>query len=171
MGTIIPQAVIDRMVKLLETIFQEPTNEIPLLKGHLLIEEMLDKIISKNAHNPQYIEKAKLSFYNKIFLARAFTNLEEDEWFWKSIEVLNEARNSLGHKLDKKVLEEKINNFIILVEPIKNFPSDLVTKKFTKLRWAITYVYINLSKYADFNLADLPPKSTLLTENIKDKDK
>ena len=48
MGTIIPQAVIDRMVKLLETIFQEPTNEIPLLKGHLLIEEMLDKMNSNN---------------------------------------------------------------------------------------------------------------------------
>jgi len=160
------KADMDAMIKLLETIFQKPSSEVPLLKGHLLIEEVLDKIIIKNAHNPKYVEKARLRFYDKIFLARAFSKLEKDKWLWESIKALNEARNSLGHNLDRRAIKEKINNFIGLVEPSKNLTPDLITERFTRLHWAISYVYIALAAHANFNPADYPSMPTFLTGKV-----
>lgn len=160
------KANIDAMIRFLETIFQKPNNEVALLKGHLLIEEVLDKIIIKNAHNPKYVEKARLNFYDKIFLARAFSNLERDEWLWKSMKALNKARNSLGHRLDKKDMNKKIRNFIGLVEPIKKLSPDCIDERFTKLHWAISYVYIALAAYANFNPANFPPRPTFLTGKV-----
>ena len=69
------RADMDVMIKLLETIFQKPSSEVALLKGHLLIEEVLGKIIINNAHNPKYVEKAKIKFYDKIFFSKSLQQL------------------------------------------------------------------------------------------------
>jgi len=93
--------------------------------------------------------------------------LEKDEWLWKSIEALNKARNSLGHSLGKKVMNEKVRNFIGLVKPIQNLSPDCIYDRFTKLHWAISYVYIALAVHANFNPSDFPSMPTLLTGKVK----
>jgi hypothetical protein len=47
-----------------------------VLKGHLLIEESLNSIISKYVFHPEFVEMANLGFAQKVCIARAVTLTE-----------------------------------------------------------------------------------------------
>jgi hypothetical protein len=44
-----------------------------VLKGHLLIEESLEAIISDYVLHPEFVEKARLGFEKKMYLARSIS--------------------------------------------------------------------------------------------------
>jgi hypothetical protein len=103
----------ERFIRLLPTI-DDPA--LVVLKGHLLIEELLNDIIENCCDLPQYVSEAKLSFIQKTKLARAFLgknikgeNIDEP---WRSLEELNSLRNHLAHHVEPKDLDKKIDMFI-----------------------------------------------------------
>jgi hypothetical protein len=87
-----------------------------VLKGHLLIEEHLNDILYDACALPQYVDKTRLTFYQKIMLTRGLIgqNIQgnETEDPWKSLEVLNSLRNQLAHKLEPSDLDDQIDRFI-----------------------------------------------------------
>lgn len=70
-----------------------------VLKGHLLIEEMLDSIISKFVFHPEFLEAANLRFAQKVSVARSISLDENNNDMWQLVVTLNTLRNELAHSL------------------------------------------------------------------------
>lgn len=71
-----------------------------VLKGHLLIEEALDGIISNFVFHPEPLANARLGFAQKLQLARAMSLREHDNSMWNIAGALNSLRNELTHHLE-----------------------------------------------------------------------
>jgi hypothetical protein len=79
-----------------------------VLKGHLLIEEVLDSIISKFVWHVDFLESASLRFAQKISLARAVSLDEQANPLWEVALALNALRNQLAHSLDTEARARKM---------------------------------------------------------------
>jgi len=101
--------------KELAKVFGEIDKEsLVVLKGHLLLEESLNFIIENFVHHSDFINKAKLSFYQKLNVARAMSLTEQNNSMWTLIEKINTLRNDFSHRLESDKREEKINLIISL---------------------------------------------------------
>jgi len=70
-----------------------------VLKGHLLIEEMLESIITKFVFHPEFVEEASLRFAQKVAIARSMSLDEHENEMWQLAIKLNSLRNELAHSL------------------------------------------------------------------------
>lgn len=141
--------------------------ELAILKCHLLIEELLTKIITNKAKNPDYVEKANLRFSQKMHLARAYSQLEEEAWLWGAIKRLNDTRNELAHGLSVEEIQSKCNSFIEIVENVQGKPEEnLLGPTFNRFHWAVFKVFSALAAYAHFDPRKLRIP-TLLTGNTE----
>ena len=87
--------------------------ELIILKGHLIIEDMLKALIISFCNYPAHINSARLSFSQAYHVARALQKFPEDKFLWQAIALLNKLRNMLAHKLEPCDLEENINKIYI----------------------------------------------------------
>jgi hypothetical protein len=79
-----------------------------VLKGHLLLEESLYKLVSAKFPNPEYLDRANLKYYQLLNLARALTSTPRpndvrdalEEGMWDAMDALNTMRNRLAHNLE-----------------------------------------------------------------------
>jgi len=71
-----------------------------VLKGHLVIEELITAAIEKFVWHGEYIERARLTFAHKMQLARAISMDHHQNTMWDLIDKLNAVRNKLAHSLD-----------------------------------------------------------------------
>jgi len=95
-------------------------NVTVVLKGHLLVEELLREYVSLQFQKPEMLKDARLTFHQILCIARASSNNASNEKLWLSIEKLNGLRNKLAHSLEPKDLEIKIKEF---VSHLSNFNS------------------------------------------------
>ncbi|MBN8818305.1 MAG: hypothetical protein J0I80_06250 [Sphingomonas sp.] len=79
-----------------------------VLKAHILIEELLDGIISTFVFHAEPLDEARLSFAQKLHLARAMSLREQDNSMWKIGVSYNSQRNDLAHNLDSPKRVAKI---------------------------------------------------------------
>lgn len=99
---------------------ESPDISLPVLKGHLLAEEILADYISIKIKHSEHLrlEKNHWGFANKVELASALANDQHhDVWVWKALKKLNTLRNTLSHGLEPKGLEKAILEFRSTVEP------------------------------------------------------
>lgn len=114
-----------------------------VLKGHLLVEEQLRMIIRSLVANPQYIDKARLTFVNALFLARAVAGHFNNGLCWVAAEKLNALRNQLAHQAEPSTTKELFAPFFDVCESesawfnIHDMPRDTF-----KLRNYIAYMWI-----------------------------
>jgi len=89
------------------------TDDLSLLtlKGHLLVEEILDVLIKSHCQEPQHLDNVEIRFLVKAKIARALTGGLFPDSMWLMIEALNTVRNDLAHSLESKKLKEKILKF------------------------------------------------------------
>ncbi|MEO5716795.1 MAG: hypothetical protein ABIT37_25170 [Luteolibacter sp.] len=87
-----------------------------VLKGHLLVEELLDTINRHCFHFPKYYDEANLPFSKKILIARAQVLVPNPEFLFGALIALNELRNNLAHNLDSPAQISKIQRFVTFVE-------------------------------------------------------
>jgi hypothetical protein len=99
--------------RFLETVTPQPGDPtFPILKTHLLIEDVLRTYLEHIAHNDAPIRKAKLTFAQTLQIARAFCpNVTQDHWIWKAMGDLNKFRNDLSHNLEPEELAVRTNEF------------------------------------------------------------
>lgn len=90
-----------------------PREDITLiiLKGHLLIEEQLWKVISSRLRKPGALRDSRITSYQAICLAEAFC--PEDKDLWQSAKKLNKIRNEIAHNVIAPAgLNDRIDDFV-----------------------------------------------------------
>jgi len=79
-----------------------------VLKGHLIVEEMLFAIAASHCAVPVELTKAKLTFAQLLHITQALVTLPIGKRLWPAIAQLNALRNSLIHNLEPKEIDKKI---------------------------------------------------------------
>lgn len=79
-----------------------------LLKGHLLIEEALTRILELYLLHPEHLSEAKLTFNQKTLLCRALCLRKNQNGEWELISSLNSLRNELAHRLRSPEREKRL---------------------------------------------------------------
>ena len=93
---------------------RDPT--LLILKGHLLIEEQIRKIIDERVEKPEVVAEAQLDCFQAICLAEALCANSSNLSLWKSLRRLNNLRNDIAHKIDDKGLEDKMTHLVSMVK-------------------------------------------------------
>ena len=126
--------------------------EMSVLKSHLLVEELLNKLIEQGVKHPKYLKTARLSFTQKISLSRSLSPhfLAEQTWIWGAIKKLNAIRNKLAHGLSSDKATALLNDYISFVKKHnENFSKIPVTKKFGRVHIANFFVFTYLSGFVN----------------------
>lgn len=117
-----------------------------VLKGHLLVEELLREYIDAHVIRADKLQDARLTFHQCLCLARAFSDGESNEKLWDSIEKLNGLRNKLAHSLEPKDVDRRIKEF---VEVLSNAQPNAIyadqDQKFGVLSTCILTICLSLS--------------------------
>jgi hypothetical protein len=82
-----------------------------ILKGHLLIEELLYVIVKGGVKHPESVEDARLRFSQLAHLARAITYEDRLRPVWDAILAINTLRNMFAHDLYTTRLEDNLRLF------------------------------------------------------------
>lgn len=86
--------------------------DIWVLKGHLLIEEQINRLIEQGMCEKKYLKEARLSSSQKINIAQAMMSRSGFEREWEFIENLNSIRNKLAHRVEVEQLGEIVDKAI-----------------------------------------------------------
>lgn len=78
-----------------------------VLKGHLLVEELLVDLANWALPHAQYLPK--FTFYNLAPVVRAAVPQRSDDPCWELILKLNSLRNDLAHELESAKRQAKLN--------------------------------------------------------------
>ncbi|WP_175192594.1 hypothetical protein [Achromobacter deleyi] len=144
-----------------------PDIELTLLKGHLLIEEVLTAIVRAGVQRPEHLQFDRMQFHAKAKLARAVFKGPEDSWVWKALGLLNAARNSLAHGLDTNETADLIKRFEAFVRSqeaqigMSTVEGD--AELTVQVRWAIFALYSRLIVFGDVR----EPNPNALAEALK----
>ena len=84
---------------------------VVILKGHLLIEEILERIITKFVHHGNYVLNAGLRFRQLVAIARSIDADTHDNGIWDVILAANKLRNQLAHSLNPEQRRQKVDQF------------------------------------------------------------
>jgi hypothetical protein len=109
---------IDKASEILEGITD---GTLMILKGHLLLEELLYGAVLSKCPNPAHVERAQLRFFQLLILVRSLylTPSPEqkgsfnEETFWDALEAFNTLRNRLAHKLEPKDLSSLLKRMSV----------------------------------------------------------
>jgi len=116
-----------------------------VLKGHLLLESILGRILLKSVYNSKKITEANLGFYKLACVTQAIHELNYPSWVWDAIFDLNSIRNKLAHNLEYSEFDERIELFTANVKINGNgtmaFGEEL---EFNELPMAIVNVHSEL---------------------------
>jgi hypothetical protein len=73
---------------------------IIVLKGHLLVEQLLNSLLSRECHSPGELRKIRLRFPQKVALVKAIVFLPFPDELWGFLELINQLRNDIAHELE-----------------------------------------------------------------------
>ena len=85
-----------------------------ILKGHLLVEEMLVELRDRLLPSSQYIDDINLSFKQLASIVRAASSNEDTNQAWALIFTLNSVRNDLIHNLEPEKLEKLLTRLFTI---------------------------------------------------------
>jgi hypothetical protein len=95
-----------------------------LLKGHLLIEEGINRILDQYVFHREHLQEARLSFHAKVLLARGFGLRKNNFGEWELIGAINSLRNTLAHSLQAPERAKKLANVkAIYFREVAGFPT------------------------------------------------
>jgi hypothetical protein len=86
------------------------------LKGHLIMEEELNKALKVKTPYPEHIDKAGLKFNQLLQLNKSLYFKQSMSWVWGAASKLNSIRNDYSHSLVPENGGVKVVEFIELVE-------------------------------------------------------
>lgn len=107
----------ERESKIKSILFKITDPELKLIKGHLLIEELLFELVNLKMKKTSSIVNSKLTFSQLIMFFEGLYYEEElnIEWLCSSIKQLNKIRNKLAHNLSTDNFQVEINKFTTFV--------------------------------------------------------
>lgn len=96
--------------------------ELVVLKGHLLVERLLDTYLINNLASSSAITNADFNFSQKLAVVEAVHPEWDCAWLWQSIRILNRVRNRLAHRLEDPGYPSLLEEFFSIVESSEEFP-------------------------------------------------
>lgn len=139
------------LIRFVEHLPKNGDLELSVLKCHLLVEEVLTKLILDSVKHPEHVQKARLTFAQKVSMARSVSDLKQT-WVWGAVGKLNDARNQLAHGLGVEQIQVKLQDFVRFVEAEQGAPeADVISQSFGRFHWAAFKVFGVLSAYAHFD--------------------
>lgn len=88
-----------------------------VLKGHLLIEEEINEILTIMLNEPSALFDAHLSFRQRLAVLRSVVGSEGNQHFrYDALQKLNVLRNELAHNLEPKELDRRVKMFLEQIE-------------------------------------------------------
>ena len=87
------------LAKLEEHLRYVDESALVILKGHLVIEETLGEIISTFVFHGEHLEGARITFAQKVAIARTMSLDEHNNEMWNLVLAINSLRNELAHAL------------------------------------------------------------------------
>jgi hypothetical protein len=96
------QALINILKKIESHLAYLEEMDLILLRGHLLLEEILYNIISEFVFHSNFIKKSDLTFSQKVSIARSISLDEQNNPIWGLILAINKFRNTIAHELPSK---------------------------------------------------------------------
>lgn len=129
-------------------IVKDPT--LVILRGHLLLEELLDEVLRTWLKDPSVLPDTRLTFHQKMKLSQGIISGGRNGFTWKPVDLLNQIRNRISHRLSPHDLELKIDEFLKCVYPedYSEISSDIYSKS-KAMRKAIIFHCSYLSGMID----------------------
>lgn len=93
------EAQVDALKKIEAYLSSLTEIDLIILRGHLLLEEILYSIISEFVFHPAFIKKSDISFSQLVSFARSMSLDEENNSMWGLILAINALRNKIAHML------------------------------------------------------------------------
>jgi hypothetical protein len=106
--------ILDRFVRHFPSESNDPTEIV--LKGHLLMEETINRMLRSLLVTPDAIEGANLRFHQKLCLLRALDPAGPHSLIFDVAEKLNTLRNRLAHAIDHPKMEDAAKDLLSLLE-------------------------------------------------------
>lgn len=120
--TTLPQHLRQGFEKLMR-VLTEPDPYLDLvLRGHLLVEELLDNLIAAYMMRPDALANARLSFAQKTSLAQGLTPTASAAQIWSTVAALNRLRNQLAHGGDREGRDKALDGFLKAAQQDMNDP-------------------------------------------------
>jgi hypothetical protein len=113
-----PGDEIDRLVD--ELVQQRDELRDIVLRGHLMVEQMLDRAITAWFPQTSAFEEARLGFHQKLCLVRGLNVRHPNEPLWRALAALNTLRNDFAHLLTSTQRDQKVRSFLQVTE--SDFP-------------------------------------------------
>jgi hypothetical protein len=85
-----------------------------VLKGHLVLEEQLDRIICRFLFHPKHLDDAGLRFHQKVKISQSMSLDGSENSIWNLLLALNALRNNLAHSLEDDKRQSKLNRVLTL---------------------------------------------------------
>jgi len=73
--------------------------DLIILRGHLLLEEILYSIVGEFVFHPTFIKKSDINFSQMVNIARSMSLDDENNSIWGLILAINKLRNKIAHEL------------------------------------------------------------------------
>ena len=128
------------------------------LKGHLLVEEILDDIIIHHCKKPSVLSGVRIGFQLKAQIAHALVGDSLPHQVWPMVDALRVLRNELAHKLDSPKLEQVVSKFVAVTFGMIGQP-DAHASVAQNLKMSMGYMYGYLAAYEyRVRTGNLPPK-------------
>ncbi len=155
---------IDRLLRLISHFpFDDKEELSALLKGHLLIEELVIEIVNKKVCRSESLVNFK--FYQYLSVAKSLESNKKKYWIWESCEKLNSIRNKISHKLEPTDIDKTKSEFIILIDDNdKDYPKPVssgmepFSDAIVRLHMAMTH-YLNTCRQINENKYNRVAKS------------
>jgi hypothetical protein len=91
--------IIERALPVFEALNTVDDQMHVVLRGHLLIEERLTRITERFVFHAEHMEAARLSFAQRVSVARSMSLSEHESETWDLILAINALRNDFAHGL------------------------------------------------------------------------
>lgn len=111
-----------------------------ILKGQLLIEDQVKKIVKERVRHFTALNDARLSFRQQISLAHALVGDEAEPWIWNSLKKIGALRNKIAHEMDSKSLTKEIEMFI---DSVPVFFENTETQEILELKLWLLFVNVS----------------------------
>lgn len=99
-----------------------------VLKGHLLIEEMLIDIRNKLLPHAEYLDSVNVRFYQLLSVVSSAIESKHDHKSWDLIIEFNRLRNKLIHNLEPPKLESLLNQLFNVYSQTQPFDEIQIDK-------------------------------------------
>jgi hypothetical protein len=117
-----------------------------LLKGHLLIEELLRSYINRKFPNPKAFDHEQFTFAQCLTVCEAATAEATNSWVFEAARKLNRLRNDVAHNLEPQKLSNHLLDFVSWVEAHESNPVGPPSERGqARMYMAITELFHSLS--------------------------